>query len=57
MSYLTITKKWPKGISAIMLMIISMILFLFPMNALIQILGKQFTKFTKYIHLCAKIYT
>jgi hypothetical protein len=42
MSYLTITKKWPKGISAIMLMIISMILFLFPMNALIQILGKQF---------------
>ncbi len=41
MSYLTITKKWPKGISAIILMIISMILFLFPMNALIQILGKQ----------------
>lgn len=41
MSYLTIKKKWPKAIAAIILMIVSMILFLYPINALIQILGKQ----------------
>lgn len=41
MFYLHNQKKWPKSISAILLMVVSIIIFILPLNSLFQILGSK----------------
>ena len=54
MFYLHIEKKWPKSVSAIILMVLSMILFILPINGLFQILG---SKFLPYLQNSEYLYT